>query len=129
MGSFLSSIGRALEGAGMGFLAGGPIGAVIGGVAGGVGAGTGTNNATSVVGNLGNTATSGWESGVLAMQDMQNEQNAMYSLALNAQASQFNNMMDEKSELMRESNTLRDVAMEQKKADTEITKKFISAIG
>ena len=109
-------------GAATGFLTGGPIGAAIGGATGG------TSNATSVVGNLGNTASSGWQSGILAMQDAQNMQNALYSLQINAQASQFNNMMDEKSEMMRESNTLRDVALEQKKADTQITKKFIESI-
>jgi hypothetical protein len=112
-------------GAATGFLTGGPVGAAIGGVAGAVG---GSNGLTSTVGNLGNTASSGWQSGILAMQDAQNMQNALYSLQINAQASQFNNMMDEKSELMRESNTLRDVAIEQKKADTQITKKFIESI-
>jgi hypothetical protein len=39
-----------------------------------------------------------------------------------------NNMMDEKSELMREGNTLREVAMEQRKADIQITKEFIRSI-
>ncbi len=118
---------NAVVGGATGLLTGGPIGAAIGGVTGGLSGST--NNATTLTGALGNTATSGWQSGILAMQDMQNEQNAMYSLQLNAQASQFNNMMDEKSELMRESNTLRDVAMQQKKADTDITKKFIESIG
>lgn len=113
-------------GAATGFLTGGPVGAAIGGIAGATG---GTNGATSTVGNLGNSAASGWQSGILALQDAQNMQNALYSLQINAQASQFNNMMDEKSEMMRESNTLRDVALEQKKADTQITKKFIEAIG
>jgi hypothetical protein len=112
-------------GAATGFLTGGPVGAAIGGVAGAVGGG---NGLTSTVGNIGNTASSGWQSSILAMQDAQNMQNALYSLQINAQASQFNNMMDEKSELMRESNTLRDVALEQKKADTQITKKFIESI-
>jgi hypothetical protein len=109
-------------------LEGGPVGAAIGGIAGGA---TGNANANPVtaVGQFGNATSSGWQSGILAMQDQQNEQNALYSLQLNAQASQFNNMMDEKSEMMRESNTLRDVAMEQKKADTQITKKFIESIG
>ncbi len=37
-------------------------------------------------------------------------------------------MMDEKSELMREGNTLREVAMEQRKADIQITKEFIRSI-
>ncbi len=118
---------NALVGGATGFLAGGPVGAAIGGIAGG------TNNATSgltsVTGTIGNAAAGAWQSQVLAQQDFQNYQNAEYSLQLNQQASQFNNMMDEKSELMRESNTLRDVAMQQKKADTEITKKFIEAIG
>ncbi len=124
------NIGSALLGGAVGFLEGGPVGAAIGGVAGAVnGGGAATANPVTAVGNLGNTTSSGWQSGILALQDAQNEQNALYSLQLNAQASQFNNMMDEKSEMMRESNTLRDVAMEQKKADTAITKKFIEAIG
>jgi uncharacterized transporter YbjL len=112
-------------GAATGFLTGGPVGAAIGGVAGATGS---PSNLTSTVGNLGNSASSGWQSGILALQDAQNMQNALYSLQINAQASQFNNMMDEKSEMMRESNTLRDVALEQKKADTQITKKFIESI-
>ena len=112
-------------GAATGMLTGGPVGAAIGGVAGAAG---GTNNLTSTVGNLGNSTSSAWQSSILAMQDAQNEQNALYSLQINAQASQFNNMMDEKSEMMRESNTLRDVALEQKKADTQVTKKFIESI-
>jgi hypothetical protein len=112
-------------GAATGLLTGGPVGMAIGGAAGAVG---GTNNLTSTVGNLGNSTSSAWQSSILAMQDAQNEQNALYSLQINAQASQFNNMMDEKSEMMRESNTLRDVALEQKKADTAVTKKFIESI-
>jgi hypothetical protein len=112
-------------GAATGFLTGGPIGAAIGGA---VGATGGTNNLTSAVGNLGSTASSGWQSSILAMQDAQNAQNALYSFQINQQASQFNNMMDEKSEMMRESNSLRDVALEQKKADTQVTKKFIESI-
>ena len=113
-------------GAATGFLTGGPIGAAIGGA---VGATSGsTSNLTSTVGNLGNATSSGWQSSILAMQDMQNEQNALYSLQINQQASQFNNMMDEKSEMMRESNSLRDAALEQKKADTQVTKKFIESI-
>ena len=113
-----------IVGAATGFLAGGPVGAAIGGVAGA----SGTKNATSVVGNLGNTNSSAWQSSILALQDAQNEQNAIYSLQINQQASQFNNMMDEKSEMMRESNALRDVALEQKKADTQVMKKYIESI-
>jgi uncharacterized transporter YbjL len=112
-------------GAATGLLTGGPIGALIGGATGALG---GTSNATSTTGNLGNAASGAWQSGILALQDAQNMQNAVYSLQINAQASQFNNMMDEKSEMMRESNALRDVAIEQKKADTQVMKKFIESI-
>jgi hypothetical protein len=124
------NIGQALLGGALGFLTGGPVGAAIGGVAGGASASTPvTSGLATLTGNLGNTAQGGWQSQILGQQDLMNYQNAEYSLAINQQASQFNNMMDEKSELMRESNTLRDVAMQQKKADTEITKKFIESIG
>ncbi|HET7815698.1 MAG TPA: hypothetical protein VFL13_15160 [Candidatus Baltobacteraceae bacterium] len=40
----------------------------------------------------------------------------------------FDEMMDQKSESMREQNTLRDVNMAQRKADNAITKKFIESI-
>ncbi len=40
----------------------------------------------------------------------------------------FDEMMDQKSETMREQNTLRDVNMAQRKADNAITKKFIESI-
>ena len=124
------NIGHALLGGALGFLTGGPVGAAIGGIAGCTQASTPiTSGLTSLTGNLANTAAGGWQSQILGQQDLMNYQNAEYSLAINQQASQFNNMMDEKSELMRESNTLRDVALQQKKADTEVTKKFIESIG
>ena len=44
------------------------------------------------------------------------------------QSQAFDEMMDEKSEQMREVNTLRDVRMAQRKADNGITKKFIQSI-
>jgi hypothetical protein len=37
-------------------------------------------------------------------------------------------MTSERSELLREQNALRDVAMEQRKADNAITKEFIKSI-
>ncbi len=49
--------------------------------------------------------------------------------SMTMQSTAFDNMMDEKSENMREINTLRDVQMQQMKSDDSITKKFISAIG
>jgi hypothetical protein len=44
------------------------------------------------------------------------------------QSEAFDEMMDEKSEQMRQVNTLRDVQMAQRKADNSITKKFIESI-
>jgi len=37
-------------------------------------------------------------------------------------------MMDEKSEKLRKMNELRDLDMEQRKADNQITKKFIASV-
>lgn len=47
---------------------------------------------------------------------------------MQVQSEAFDQMMDEKSEQMREVNTLRDVQMAQRKADNAITKKFIESI-
>jgi hypothetical protein len=47
---------------------------------------------------------------------------------MQTQSQAFDEMMDEKSESMREVNTLRDVQMTQRKADNQITKKFIESI-
>lgn len=47
---------------------------------------------------------------------------------MQVQSQAFDEMMDEKSEQMREVNTLRDVQMAQRKADDSITKKFIESI-
>jgi hypothetical protein len=66
---------------------------------------------------------------VLAQQDALNEQMAYFQLGVQKQANQFDMMTDEKSELQRESNTLREVSMEQRKADIGIMKEFIRSIG
>ena len=47
---------------------------------------------------------------------------------MQTQSEAFDEMMDEKSEQMREVNTLRDVQMAQRKADNAVTKKFIESI-
>jgi len=115
-----------LLGAGAGLLesGGNPLAALGMGVAGATG-GTTTGNLT---GNAGNAA--------LGAIDTQNEmfQVAMYGEQvrhqeqLQTQSQTFDEMMDEKSEQMREINTLRDVQMAQRKADNQITKKFIESI-
>ena len=115
----------AILGGAQGFLTGGPAGAAIGAVSGGM---TGSANPVTGVGNAGNAFAGGWQGGILAGQDALNAHNALFNLQMQAQSSAFDNMMNEKSELMHESNTLRDVAMVQRKADNEITKKFIESI-
>jgi len=90
-------------------------------------AGGGANGPTAV-GNLGNSAQNGWQSAALATQDMMNAQNEFFQLGLQQQSTQFDQMTAEKSELQRQSNILRDVAMQQRKADDQITKKFIESI-
>jgi hypothetical protein len=82
----------------------------------------------NLAGNFGN--------GALNFLDTQNEnfQVMMYAEQMRhqdqmqMQSEAFNEMMDEKSEQMREVNTLRDVQMAQRKADDGIVKKFIQSI-
>ena len=116
----------ALGGAAQGFAVGGPFGAVAGAVGGGT---LGSGSPVATTGNLDNSLFSGWESNVLAQQDALNAQMAYFQLGVQKQANEFNMMTDEKSELQRESNALREVAMEQRKADITITREFIRSIG
>ncbi|MBV8602267.1 MAG: hypothetical protein JO359_11950 [Candidatus Eremiobacteraeota bacterium] len=116
----------ALAGAAQGFALGGPAGAVAGGIGGGA---LGSGDPISSTGNADNGLLSGWETDVLAQQDAMNRQMAYFQLAVQKQANQFNMMTEEKSELQREQNALREVAMEQRKADISITREFIRSIG
>jgi len=85
-------------------------------------------NAGTTAGNVGNAAV-----GLLNAQSeadnvaLMNE-NVRHQSAMQWEATWFNEMMDEKSEKMREMNELRDLDMEQRKADNQITKKFITSI-
>jgi hypothetical protein len=120
------SILGALAGAAQGFAMGGPGGAVAGAIG---GATLGTGSPIGTTGSTDNGLISAWESNVLQQQDMLNEQMAYFQLGVQKQANQFDMMTDEKSELQRESNTLRQVAMEQRKADIGIMRDFIRSIG
>ena len=115
----------ALGGAAQGLALGGPAGAIAGGLGGGL---LGSSSPISTTGQLDNLGLSGWESGVLQQQDALNAQMAFFQLGVQRQANDFNMMTDEKSELQRESNALREVAMEQRKADISITREFIRSI-
>jgi hypothetical protein len=120
--SLLSMLG----GAAQGFLlsGGNPIGAIAGGIGGAVGGAGGVAG----VGGLANGVQGGADAAMLAGYQALETQNTAFELALNSQAQQFNQMTEEKSELMREQNELRTVAMTQRKADDSITKEFIKMI-
>jgi hypothetical protein len=101
-----------LEGAGAGLL-----GNAIGGLFGGGAAGAAENGAMGAL----NAQDESFQLGMYASQIQNQEQ-------LQLQSEIFDQMMDERSENMREVDTLRNVDMAQRKADDSITKKFIQSI-
>ena len=109
--------------AGVGYLTGGPAGAVLGGLQGAIGA-----NGNTAAGSLGNAEVAGLNA--ISEQDNVNlmAENMRHQSTMQWESTWFNEMMDEKSEKMREMNSLRDLDMEQRKADNQITKKFISSV-
>jgi len=119
--NLLGAVSGALEG----FAVGGPVGAWAGGIGGALGGGNGIAGFAGAAGNAG-----------MAGLDAQQEtfQTAMYAEQIRHQeqmqlrSEAFDEMVDERSETMRQVNTLRDVEMTQRKADNEITKKFIQTI-
>lgn len=121
----------ALGGAVTGFLTGGPVGAAIGGVA-------GAANGTSAPSGL-NNISSTTDPTLAAQQalDQQYEWNnfslqaeeLQHQTAMQIQSQQFDDVQDEKSEEMREMNTLRSVAMKQRESDDKIVKEFIKTAG
>ncbi len=120
------NLGGLLAGAATGFLTtGNPVGAVVGGIAGAVGGPSNTGNALSAAGN---SALSNGQNAYLAANEQLQLQQLAFQYAEQQQADSFDNVTSEKSEIMRESNELRNVAMEQRKADNEITKEFIKSI-
>jgi len=108
------------------FLSGGnPIAAGAGALAGGLSTGANANTGT---GNLGNTAIGALNAANEADTTAMYAENLRHQSAMQWEATWFNEMMDEKSERMREMNEMRDLSMEQRKADNQITKKFIQSI-
>ncbi len=123
------NLGTAIGGAVQGFaMTGNPVGALAGGAAGGF-AGAAGGGVVSGLGAVDNGLTSMTAAGFLQGTQALDSQNMMFQLQLQSQSQQFDEMTSEKSELMREQNELRNVAMEQRKADNEITKQFIKTIG
>ncbi len=101
-----------LEGVGSGLL-----GNAIGGAR---GAGTAGNAENSAMNAL-NAQDEGFQLSMYASEIQNQEQ-------LQMQSEVFDQMMDERSENMREVDTLRNVDMAQRKMDDSITKKFIQSI-
>ncbi len=115
-----------VQGAESFFASGGnPIAGGAGALAGGLtsGANTGTT-----VGNMGNGAIGALNAANEADTVAMYAENLRHQSAMQWEATWFNEMMDEKSERMRQMNELRDLTMEQRKADNQITKKFIQSI-
>ena len=120
--NLLSAAAGAVQGAAMG---GNPLTIGAGALAGGFGGG----NGATTVGGFGNGAQNLINGGYLAGTEALNAQQLMFQLQLQSQSQQFDEMTSERSELLRETNTLRDVAMQQRKADNQIVKEFIRSIG
>ncbi len=100
-----------LEGVGSGLL-GGAVGGALGGGIGGA-----ENGAMNAL----NAQDETFQTGIYASEVQNQEQMQM-------QSEIFDQMMNERSENMREVDTLRNVDMAQRKADDSITKKFIQSI-
>jgi hypothetical protein len=95
------------------------------GLAGGMSGGATIGN---LVGTVGNGALGALDAQNESFQIMMYAEQIRHQEQMQLQSQAFDEMMDEKSEQMREVNTLRDVQMAQRKADNEITKKFIQSI-
>jgi len=89
-----------------------------------------------VVGTVGSSIADSADTAEMNALDQQDEQFqiGMYAQQIQnqeqmqVQSTMFDEAMDERSENMREVNTLRDIDMQQRKADDDITKKFIQSI-
>lgn len=127
----MGNLFSAITGAATGLLVGGPVGAIAGGVNGMVNGG----GAAGGFGNIqpGTDPTIGLSQGMNKAYEyenllMQGEQ-LRHQSQMQVQSQQFTEVTDEKSEQMREMNTLRDVAMKQREADDKIVKEFIKTAG
>ena len=116
---------NALVGGAEGFLmSGGNAGAALEGA---VGMLPGTT-AGNITGEIGNGALGALDAQDEAFQLSMYGEQIRHQERMQMQSQAFDEMIDEKSEQMREINTLRDVQMAQRKADNAITKKFIQSI-
>jgi urease accessory protein UreF len=119
--NLLSALAGGVQGAAMGA---NPVAIGAGALAGGF-----AGNGATTVGGFSNGAQNLINGGYLGATEALNAQQMIFQLQLQGQSQQFDQMASERSELLRETNTLRDVAMQQRKADNQIVKEFIRTIG
>jgi hypothetical protein len=129
--SILSTIAGGITGAATGLLEGGPLGALTGGINGIVNNG----NSPSGLNNISPTSdpTLPYQQGMDEAYEFENlaleGEEMQHQVNMQEQSQQFNDVEDEKTEQMREMNTLREVAMKQREADDKILKEFIKTAG
>jgi hypothetical protein len=119
-----------LAGAAQGFLmsGGNPIGAAVGGLGGALTGNPGATSTGNATGNATNALLAGAENADMAQNALMDVQQMQFQTQLQQQSNQFNDALDEKSEMGRETNALQSAAMKQREADNEITKEFIKSI-
>lgn len=79
-------------------------------------------------GNFENGAMDAGMQGYMASQTALFDQQLGFQNAMDWRSTMFDQVMDQRSETMREQNTVRNIELEQRKADNQITKKFIASI-
>ncbi len=92
--------------------------------------------APALLGTVGNAVGNAVDNGAMSAMNQQDEQFQLGMYAqqmqhqeqMQVQSTMFDEAQDERSENMREINTLRDIEMQSRKADNDITKKFIQSI-
>lgn len=92
--------------------------------------------APTLIGTIGSTIGNAVDNTAMSALNQQDEQFQMGMYAqqmqqqeqMQVQSTMFDEAQDERSENMREINTLRDIGMQSRKADNDITKKFIQSI-
>ena len=130
MANILGTLGNAALGAGIGFLGGGPPGAIAGGL-GSILQGGGPSGIGNIAPGTDPTIAASqlmnriYEAANLGLQG----EELRHQYSMQVQSQQFNDVQDEKSEQMREMNTLRSVAMKQRESDDKIVKEFIKTAG
>jgi len=127
MGNIFGSILGGIGGAVTGLVTSGPTGALAGGLNGLVNGGNDPGGLSNISSSTDPTlaAQQGMDQAYETENLLLEAEEMRHQVAMQIQSQQFNDVQDEKSEQMREMNTLRTVAMKQREADGSIVKEFI----